>query len=220
MPTSCLLWALVAIAQSTPIPLPPAMVAPSCVACQVDGERERGAFSADEWKQLEAGEVVTSEVRGESTTDSEQSRVRAAGIIRHPPERVWAVLTDFESRPGYMSNIEKIRIVRVEGNRAWIDEYLSFFLVDVYFRVINTIEPERGSIAFVLDKSVANDIAGTEGSWQLTPLANGRETLLHYRTWVDTGRSLPQFVETFLLQRSLPHLISEVRGEVDARARR
>jgi hypothetical protein len=102
---------------------------------------------------------------------------------------------------------------------VWVAQRLRFFLVDVRYTVINTLDPVTGRMGFVLDESATHDIGGTRGSWQLTPLADGRETLLSYRAWVDTGRHLPAFVQQYLLRRSLPDLIAGVRDEVERRAR-
>jgi hypothetical protein len=35
--------------------------------------------------------------------------------------------------------------VRVDGNRVWVAEHLRFFLVDVRYTVINTLDPAHGS---------------------------------------------------------------------------
>jgi hypothetical protein len=41
--------------------------------------------------------------------------------------------------------------------------------------------------------------------------------LLTYRAWIDAGRSVPPFLERFLLQRSLPNVVGELRDEVERR---
>jgi len=193
--------------------LPP----PACVACQVDVERARHAYSSDEWKALTAGEVVTPDATASDSSETRAGTVQAAGIVRHPPPLVWATLVDFASRPKFQPNTREVRIVKVDGNRVWLAEHLRFFLVDVRYTVINTLDPEHGTVSWALDESVDHDIAGTSGAWQLTPVADGRHTLLTYRAWIDTGRRLPGFVERFLLQRSLPNVIGGLRDEIERR---
>jgi hypothetical protein len=87
----------------------------------------------------------------------------------------------------------------VDGNCVWLAEHLRFFLVDIRF----TVAP--------------HDIAGAQGSWRLTPIADGRHTLLTYRARIDTGRHIPVFIEQALLQRSLPNVIAGIRDEVERR---
>lgn len=197
--------------------LPATLAAPMSVASRVDVERIRSAYSSADWRALEDGKIITSEIREAGVGDSERSTAQATAIIRYPPTSVWTVLTDFESRPSYHSSTKEARIVQVEGNRVWVAEHLRFLLLNVRFRVIDTLEPELGSVSWVLDESVDHDIRGTTGSWQLTPLAQGHHTLVNYRTWFDTGQPVPGFIEHFLLNRSLPQLIGGLRTEVERR---
>jgi len=197
--------------------VPGELSAPACVACQVDGERIRRDYSTDDWNALLAGKVLTSEQAEEPPGEDHQRTVQAVGIIRTPPSRVWMTLVDFASRPKFQPNTKEARVVRVDHERVWVAQHLRFFLVDVRFTVINTLDPANGVIRFVLDKSLDHDIGGTGGSWQLTPLAAGRHTLLTYRAWIDAGRSVPPFLERFLLQRSLPNVVGELRDEVGRR---
>jgi hypothetical protein len=83
--------------------------------------------------------------------------------------------------------------------------------------VISTLDPEQGSVTWVLDHSAQNDIADTTGSWAVVPLKDGTETLVRYRTWVDSGRSVPRLAEEFLTRRSLPKIVEGLRAEVQRR---
>lgn len=211
------LLSLVSSVDVTSATVPETLSAPACVACQIDGEGVRRDYSTEDWNALVAGQVLTSEVADRETGGAQRSTVEAVGIIRNTPSRVWTTLVDFASRPKFQPNTQEVRVVRVHGDRVWAAQHLRFFLVDVRFTIINTLDPTNGTLRFVLDESVDHDIGGTIGSWQLTPVASGRHTLVKYRSWVDTGRHIPAFVEHFLLQRSLPDLIGGLRDEVGRR---
>ena len=217
MHLALVLLALVGGADAAQPLVPGALASPACVACAVDGENALGHYSRADRDALLDGRVVAADSTA-SDSDDEVGTVEAAGIIHEPPARVWATLVDFPSRPRFQPGTQDVHVVRVDGNRVWVAEHLRFFLVDVRYVVVNTLDPVTGRIAFALDESVAHDIGGTRGSWQLTPLADGNTTLLTYRAWVDTGRHLPTFVQQFLLRRSLPALIGGVRDEVERRA--
>ena len=199
--------------------VPRALVAPECVACRVDPDAVRRTYSADEWTALTAGKIVLSDVSDRGAGTASQGTVQAAGVIPHPPARVWETLVDFASRPRFQPGTKEVRVERVVDNRIWVAQHLRFFMVDVRFTIINTADPGTGTLSWVLDDSVPHDIAGTRGSWQLIPLADGRATLLVYRAWNDTGRYIPAFVEQSLLERSLPDLIGSFRDEVERRFR-
>jgi len=51
----------------------------------------------------------------------------------------------------------------------------------------------------------------------VVPLNEGKETLVRYRTWIDSGRSVPRLAEEFLTKRSLPKIVEGLRGEVQRR---
>ena len=197
--------------------LPAALASPGCVACEVDAAAIRREYSDGEWKQLESGEIVTAEIPSPASNDTERRRVRANGIIRTPAKQVWSVLTDFPSRPEFIPDVEDMAIVRVDGKRVWVDERLGFLFVEVYFRAINTLEPERGTMSWELDKSVEHDIDDTRGVWQLVPVADGAHTLIRYWADVDTGQPIPGFIERYLRDSSLPKLLGHIRDEAERR---
>jgi uncharacterized protein YndB with AHSA1/START domain len=210
---SLTVWALPCMATS--LQLPPALASPPNVASQVDVDHIRSRYSSEDWRALQDGKIVSSEVRESGA--GEASTAQAAGIIRYPPKDVWTVLTDFPSRPRYHPSTKEARIVRVDGNRVWVAEHLKFLWVNVRFHVIDTLNPELGTVSWVMDENAAHDIRDTKGFWQLAPLAQGQHTLVTYRAWLDTGKPVPGFIETFMLNRSLPQMISGIRAEVDRR---
>lgn len=192
-----------------------AMRAPACVACDVDGTGVRGRFSEENWKALTSGTILTSEAGEASQPD--QGSIEAAGIIRYPPGQVWTVVTDFESRPNYVPNTKEVHILRVDGARVWVAQHLKVLLMSIRFAVICTLDPEHGSVSWMMDQSASHDIAGTTGSWQLVPLAGGHETFVTYRAWIDSGKPVPNFLQRFMMKRTLPELIAGVRDEVRRR---
>jgi uncharacterized protein YndB with AHSA1/START domain len=210
-----ILLAASAVTESPSVHLPDTLAAPACVACSQDGEPSHDGLSEADWAAVSRGEILISETREAAPSDSERS-VQVVGRIAAPPAEVWKVLADFESRPRWQPNAKEVRIVRTDENRVWVSEHMRFFLTDIRCQIINTLDPDHGSIRWVLDDSVAHDIRGSKGSWQLHPLA-GRETLAVYRAWIDTGRRVPQFVQRFLLKRSLPQVIGDLRTEVGRR---
>jgi uncharacterized protein YndB with AHSA1/START domain len=193
--------------------LPVGLTDPPCVACNEDVDAVRGAVSERDWHDVLAGDVVTSEVP-DADAAADRATVRVIGRVASPPARVWRVLADFEARPAWQVHTKEARIVRVDAPRVWVDERMTFFFVPIRCRILNTLDPERGTIEFALDGSEPHDIGDTRGSWLLRPFAGGTETLVVYRAWVDTGRRVPAFVQSILLRRELPKLVTELRTRV------
>ena len=200
-------------AESAPS-VPP--IAP-CIACRVDLAQIRSSYPEADWQALLQGKVVVTKLGDSHSAGAVQTTNEASAIIPYPPAQVWSVVTDFESRPQYVPGSKDVHIGRREGNRLWIDEHLRILLINVRFTVISTVDPEQGSVTWVLDHSTRNDIADTTGSWTVVPLKDGIETLVRYRTWVDSGRSVPRLAEEFLTRRSLPKIVEGLRSEVQRR---
>lgn len=194
--------------------LPKALLAPPAVAVNVDPERFRRTYAKREWDALLAGDIVTAASRA---TDGHHAD--ASGIVDRAPAQLWSLLVDFESRPDYLPGASEIRILKVAGHRVWLAERVKVLLFRIQYQVINTLDPPAGSLTWVLDQSVKNDIAATAGSWQLVPIGAGRQTLVRYSNVTDTGQPLPGAIEQILLKRSLPQMVSGVRGEAERRFR-
>ena len=91
------------------------------------------------------------------------------------------------------------------------------FLVSFRQTVIHTLSPDARRLSWVLDPDYDHDLEWVAGSWQLTPLGDGRRTLVEYDLDLDVGRLVPLFVQTRLLQRSLPDVVRSARREVERR---
>lgn len=198
--------------------LAPELRSPDCVACRVDAATLRSGFEGDERARLDAGEVVIADTRVPGSGESLAGSATAAAIVPHTPAEVWSVLVDFEARPRFMPHLETVELLRSDGNRIWLRQEFDIAFTRVRMTLIQTLDPRRGEIAWLLDPAAQNDIADTRGSWQIAPLEAGARTLLVYRTRLETGRAVPAFVERILSRRSLPGAVEAVRREVDRRA--
>jgi len=188
-----------------------------CIACRADLAQIRSSYTEADWQALLQGKVVTTRIGDSRSGGAVQTTNEASAIVPYPPAQVWSVVTDFESRPQFVPGSKDVHIRRREGNRLWIDEHLRVLFINVRFTVISTLDPEQGSVTWVLDHSAPSDIADTTGSWTVVPLNEGKETLVRYRTWVDSGRSVPRLAEEFLTKRSLPKIVEGLRAEVQHR---
>ncbi len=189
---------------------------PVCLACRADVATVRDPLSADEWAQVQAGESVVSRVVETDTQGNKKSSARSTAILPFSVAAVWDVLIDFEARPRFAPGIKSVVRVRQEGNQIWLDQRIHVLLVEIYFRIINTIDTEFGRVSWRIDPEAKNEIADTNGSWQVVRLGE-RQTLLQYQSRIDSGRPVPEFVEDFLSSTSLPKVLRALCDEVARR---
>lgn len=189
---------------------------PSCIACAGEGPaRLRAVLGAEAWDRLRAGEVIVEVVRKEESEGGARGSVRAAIAIDAPPERVWRVLTDFESWPDFLPDVTSVAVERQDDRRVRLRQEASVLWSTVAYTTLRRLEPARGRITWKLDPSRPHDIESVSGSCQLVPLEERRVTLMEYRSRMDVGRALPDFVEGWLVERSLPAELRAVRAEVE-----
>jgi ribosome-associated toxin RatA of RatAB toxin-antitoxin module len=199
-------------------PAPQSRPAPECVACEASLEGVRDRYDEGQWSQLQEGEILTELVDAES--GGEQGTARASGIIAAPAERIWGVLTDWESYSDFMPNTVETKLRRRDGDRAWISQHLRVLFNNIRYGAVWTMQPRAGLARFSLDEEEPNDIAASEGTWQLVPLRASERTLVRYESRVDVGRPVPGFIRNALSQWSLPRVLRGLRDEVEARADR
>jgi len=201
--------------------LPVELRRPQCVACQQPAAAARALFSDADWRRLENGEVVIVDRRptvADGGDDSVVSESEAAVLVPRPTAEVWAVLADFESRPEFLPNISESRVERVEDTRVWIRQHVSVFWMQIRYTLIMTLDPARGVMTSVLDRSSPHDIRDSHGSWEILPHGEAA-ALLVSRSRVDTGMPVPSIIKSYLVKNSLPQMMSSLRNEVERRAK-
>ena len=197
----------------------PDVAAAPCVACGSEVSNPRVLYSPEEWQALEKGSILllTEEaLPSPNGADRPQENV-AHGLIRHSPERVWRVLTDFEEWPRFMPHITRTRITRRDGPRTWVHQRYRVVLLGLEHTTVYRLDPRFGRLSWSLDRTQKHDIRFSEGRWQLIPASGGGETLIRYAAAMDAGRRIPKTVEDMLKRRSLSNLLSNLRSEVERR---
>jgi len=210
---SPLLWlAACALAAAAPEATPPVSAAP-CIACRAPAVELHDAFSETEWVALEDGEVLRDDSAARSEADL-AGGARAESLIARSPAQVWSVLTDFERWPDFMPLVEKTQVARREGPRLWVAQQFSILFVSMGHTTIYDLDTRDGRLSWHLDDALPHDIASSQGSWQLLAVDGGHETLVRYAAEMRAGRGVPDFVESWLRERSLEKLLTSLRGEV------
>ncbi len=153
--------------------------------------------------------------------DSPQSRVHSVGgrvefetslRMPEPPERVWAVLLDYDSLSRYQPGVDTSRVLRREGpvtivRQAGSARYLvrRRFSFDLAFR--------RSGTDSLLFREIRGEPRGFSGVWVLKP--DGEGTLVDYSGSVESLHGVPGFLMRKIVRREtdvvLPAMAAEVR---------
>lgn len=154
---------------------------------------------------------------------------RAAGrgvgavIINRPPAEVWATLSRFEDKAEYMPRVKAVDVLAREPRgspprlrvRMTVDASVTTARYTAWF----DLDEAAGSIRWRLDRAAPdNTIADAQGDYRLFQPSPGR-TLLVYRSYVDTGRRVPAFIQRYMAMRSIPTLLKAIKSRVESGGR-
>jgi carbon monoxide dehydrogenase subunit G len=175
-----------------------------------------GGLADAELEAVLRGDVPT---RTESfTTGAGKAAGRGLGAIAidRPLADVWSTLARFEDRAEYVPRLESAQVLGRDGDVVRVKMQVNASVATVRYTMRFTLDEPGHAIRWTLDPSAPdNGIRGAEGDYRLFALSPTR-TLVIYRTWVDSGRSVPQFVQSYMSKRSIPELLRAVKKRVES----
>ncbi len=129
-----------------------------------------------------------------------------------PPERMYALVTDFESYPSFVPNQSAVRVVQREGDDWNVEFELKVAKRLTYELALRGVPGE--SLRWSL---VAGDMMDkTEGGWRFEALPEGR-TQAHYEIDVELAGFVPRSVTRALIERTLPANVHAFKLEAERR---
>lgn len=185
------------------------LVSPLFAAGPMDG------FSPDELKKIEKGEVAVRIELFNTASGKRAAKGHAFAIINKPPEAALAVLQDYTKLSEFMPRVEKATILQKTDTTMKVRQELGVAFTTVAYTLDLKFDVAGHRMDWTLDKAAKNDIADTMGSWEFVPL-EGSRTLARYMVFADTGVSVPQFLEDFLVKKDLPNVVSAMKKRVES----
>lgn len=139
--------------------------------------------------------------------------------IAAEPSEIWAILLDFESIPdtsSAMKSADRYEDRPGSTSRIVSVEYLvKVAWVSIVYSVHHDYFAAQNYLVWTLDPAKENGLALTTGSFSTWPGSAPGRTRFLYRTSVDTGRSIPDWVEEDLSEGSLKSYIKAVRKRAE-----
>lgn len=133
-------------------------------------------------------------------------------VINVPPEKLLAVIGDFERYPEFLPEVKKVAVVKREGATAEVS-----YEIDVIKRVEYTLRHtvDGNTVRWTLLRS--NLLKKNEGSWVLQPQGDG-STLATYSLELAFGGFIPvpSSVTTKLAETSLPALLENYKRRAES----
>ena len=156
--------------------------------------------------------------------------VKAVGQVDAPPERVFAVVTDYEHQVGNMPYVEKQQVF------ARTDKDVTFWAVGDFPFVSRRDWIVKSKLEKNLPGGVyraawdpveirdapppADGVVRLEivtGSWTMEPIDGGKRTLATYQVLTDPGGRIPAFIANKANTTCLPELFARVRKRAEGK---
>ena len=165
-------------------------------------------------RRLTGGEVVV-ETAPAADPAHPHGRVRAAVLIRARPEAIWKVMTDCRETLEFVPGLKSCRRVGGAPDGRWEDfeqemHYAWYLPMVRYVFRADYDRPRR--IDF---HRLSGDLKEEEGTWVLTPTADGAATVVEYEMYVEPGFWIPQALVSHTLRKDAPAVLAGLRRCVE-----
>jgi coenzyme Q-binding protein COQ10 len=132
-------------------------------------------------------------------------------VINAPPEKVFAVITDYEKYPEFLPEVKKVKVEFGSGNVKEVT-----YTVDIKAKVItytlkHTARPPD-ELAWTMVRGEM--MKGNDGAWVLQKVSEGTEAT--YKIDLRLGALVPSMVERMLAEQSLPGLLANFKKRIEA----
>lgn len=206
-----------------------------CFTCLVSGlflavpvAGEGGTIDADGWRLVEtvaAGQIYHREVEGSSVPWA-----MLVTTFDTPPERVHAVVVDYDHFAEFIPNVFKSRVMAHEGRTQWVYHHLKFFapITDRIYLIRSTdrecrVQQPCYRVEWALDDRSFQDIdisAGIQpnafsGFWELRSTDKPNRTEGRYAVHSEPGGFIPGWLVTRMTDRYIQQVVEAIRERLE-----
>jgi hypothetical protein len=165
----------------------------------------------DEWKSIIAGEVVT-----RPAPELTPPGAYAWAEIEATPDAIWNVLIDPAEVAASSNTVTSCELYRDDPHAA--GRFIGFHYVlnvawtEVTYFILRDFRPSEGYMSWTLDPSKTSDLAVADGFYLVKPGRTPGHNMLYYTTLTDSGRKVPQWLQTWLSSKALRGYLAHVKN--------
>ncbi len=169
-------------------------------------------LSEAEMAKVQAGKVVLKKTED----DAGVTTVNAVCELAAKPAELWPILFSVDHIKASTSSIKELTSTLDEtaanGDRKINLTYiLKVGWSEIRYSVKRTFVSAEETMTWVLDKDKEADIEWTEGSYSVYPGSTAGTTMFLYRARIDTGKSIPAWIEEDLTESSLKRYLKYLK---------
>lgn len=173
------------------------------------------AFSAEtpaELALLNKGQVVVKDAALPGGAPAVEAKI----LIPKPPERVWSVVSNPEQLMSKERKVKKVKVLSRTGNKQKVEfSVLMTRLFPPFNYVLMQEMSPPNQLRFYRLSGSFKDI---QGSWKLTPVDEGAQTILTYTLKLDPGPLVPKGMLLNAVKSDLPTMMRNAKSAIDKAA--
>ena len=165
--------------------------------------------------KLDKGEAVILKNKVSDSGKKVISNSAAMIVVDKPISEVWTVVADYTRLPEFIPRLISSEKYSEADGKIGIKQSIKVLWRKIHYHVIQTEDTTNHILSFDLDKTQKNDIAETNGRWELRAYGEGK-CLAVYTLALDTGMPVPRFIQNMLLNQDLPDTMMAVKKRTES----
>jgi len=131
-------------------------------------------------------------------------------VIHAPMDKVFAIISDYERYPEFLTEVKRIRTANRRGNEVDVQYEADIVKTIKYTLRLKEEKPDKVSWSFVEGEFMKDN----KGGWLLEDLGNG-QTKATYSIEVTLGALVPKTLVTALIDTQLPKMLEAFKKRAE-----
>lgn len=129
--------------------------------------------------------------------------------VNVPVEKFFAVITDYESYPEFLPEVEEVKILDKKGNRKTVYFKVKYLKTVEY--TLDMVEEKNKEVRWKLKEG---DFKKNEGMWKLKKEGSGTDAT--YSVDIEFSFPVPGFILKKLISVSLPQMLNRFKERAES----
>ena len=173
-------------------------------------------FNEQQRRDLLAGKAIYQSVQSKDKDGNVQGHGEGIALIDAELDRCFKLFCDFNKQAQYFPRKKLSQVIKQEGNVYHVQKEFGFYVKDIKYVVEYTVDEDNHTVKFRMLQDYPHDLKDLEGFFKFEKLEAKRTLFTYAATKVDTGLSIPKFIQDYLASRDLPAVAENVKKFIES----
>ena len=137
-------------------------------------------------------------------------------VVERSIAEVWANVSRYEDKAEYLPRVKTVTVLERLPDRIRARFEVDASILTARYTAWFIFDQEAHTIRWTLDHTATdNTIAVADGDYHLFAVSP-TQTLVVYRTYVDSGRAVPRSIQEYFARKSIPNMLRAVKKRVES----